>query len=88
MGLTNGLDSHVREAKTLPSSDGRQIPAKADTDASLTLSQHSSRPALGLGSANCVKGTRQRLSGFVSIDRQKGLERLRTLVRAASPISG
>src|SRR3546814_8503201 len=56
------------------------MPAKAATGVPVTENQISSRPALGLGSAKRVKGTRQRCSGFDSIDRQNGLARFRTFV--------
>jgi len=56
------------------------MPAKAATVWLGTLNHISSRPAFGLGSAKAVNGTRQRCSGFASIERQNGLARLRTLV--------
>jgi hypothetical protein len=34
----------------------------------------------GFGSANEVKGTRQRCAGLARVERQNGLDRLRTLV--------
>src|SRR3546814_8282548 len=54
--------------------------ANAATGVPVTENQISSRPALGLGSAKRVKGTRQRCSGFDSIDRLNGLARFRTFV--------
>ena len=60
IGATSGFGSHVTNAKTLPSTDGLQIPANAATGASVTLNQHSSRPAFGLGSAKLENGTKHR----------------------------
>src|SRR3546814_5603661 len=80
IGSISGFGSQVRNAKTSPSVDGRHMPANAATGVPVTENQISSRPALGLGSAKRVKGTRQRCSGFDSIDRQNGLARFRTFV--------
>lgn len=73
IGATSGFGSHVRNTNTLPTGDGLQIPANADDDALLTSNQTSARPALGLGSANAVNGSRQRCSALVSIAHRQRL---------------
>ena len=79
-GATSGFGSHVRNAKTFPTRDGRQMPAKAAEGTLGTANHTSSRPAFGFGSAKAVNGTRHRCSGLTIMALQNGLSRLRTFV--------
>src|SRR3954471_14148684 len=63
------------------------MPAKAQhSSPSIVNHQLAGRPVSGSlpgrGSAKLVKGTRQRWAGLAMVERQNGLERLRTLVTA------